>query len=358
MIRKAAIILSLMLNVGILSAEICVSQTPYGLTINSEYGTYTVQEPVIMELLKSKPMERLKHVWQYGITCYARKKPDFTRYDHSVGVFLLLRHFNAPIEEQIAGLLHDVSHTVFSHVGDVLFKHTASAYSYQDSIHEWFLEKTGITAILSSYGLEDCCSEHAKKSMRMLEQDKPDLGADRIDYLLRGGLADGIITQQDVNTVLKDLCFEQGLWICQSIESAKIIGNISLILSEQLFSSPMNAFTYECAAQALSRALDIELISVDDVHFGTDDAIWTKLHDCKDHQIRTAISKIENYEKHFTLANEHAYTKHYNVKFFGVDPWVKVNNTIKRLSTLDYTYAYAYETIKETAKKGFCILHL
>jgi len=48
-----------------------------------------------------------------------------TRFDHSVGVMLLIRKLGAGsspasalLKEQVAALLHDVSHTAFSHVID------------------------------------------------------------------------------------------------------------------------------------------------------------------------------------------------------------------------------------------------
>ena len=44
-----------------------------------------------------------------------------TRYEHSVGVMLLARRVGGGLREQVAALLHDVSHTAFSHVIDHVF---------------------------------------------------------------------------------------------------------------------------------------------------------------------------------------------------------------------------------------------
>src|SRR5579862_5825782 len=80
--------------------------------VATPYGNFNVHEPVLLELFDSPALVRLKGVRQYGVTYYADKK-EYNRYEHSVGVWAILRRFNARLEEQIAGLLHDVSHTVF-----------------------------------------------------------------------------------------------------------------------------------------------------------------------------------------------------------------------------------------------------
>ena len=92
-------------------------------TINTIYGKFVITEPILIDLLASKAMQRLKKVHQFGISHYVQKGSDYTRYDHSVGVFALLRRYNQSLPEQISGLLHDVSHTIFSHVADYLFQH-------------------------------------------------------------------------------------------------------------------------------------------------------------------------------------------------------------------------------------------
>src|SRR5690242_7788429 len=85
------------------------------------YGTFEIQEPVIIDLLESQAMQRLKKINQHGINDVVNPEYAFSRYDHSVGVFILTRMFGGSLEEQVAALLHDVSHTVFSHVGDLIF---------------------------------------------------------------------------------------------------------------------------------------------------------------------------------------------------------------------------------------------
>lgn len=355
MIRKI-LFLSLLLFIPFLHAEISIVKNENGLSLNTEYGVFDIQEKVLIDLIECPAMQRLKHISQYGVVRYARGKDDFSRFEHSIGVFALLRRFNARLEEQIAGLLHDASHTVFSHVGDLVFNHYFNRYSYQDDIHEWFLQITGVTAILQQHGFPTCCSEHAKKSMRMLEQDKPDLCIDRIEYSMRGGLCEGILTQQDVNHILDNLYFENGLWICADLETAHKLGHTALALSENIFGSAWNIFIYKHAAQALIRALDMQLITIDDIHFSTDAQVWQTLKNSNDALIVSCINKVEQYADYFTIGDVHNHTMHYNVKFLGVNPWVETDAGIERLSMLDTSFAQEYERVGQQAKQGWYLI--
>jgi HD superfamily phosphohydrolase len=89
------------------------------------YGSFRIEEPVILDLIKSKPIQRLKDIEQGGyIPLYYNPKSlplnkiSHSRFEHSLVVFLLLKKFKASLVEQIAGLIHDASHAAFSHCID------------------------------------------------------------------------------------------------------------------------------------------------------------------------------------------------------------------------------------------------
>ena len=83
------------------------------------HGEHTISEPVLVDLLQSPALHRLIHVRQHGITSLVGLSPKITRFEHSVGAFLLVRRLKASLEEQVTALLHDISHTTLSHVIDV-----------------------------------------------------------------------------------------------------------------------------------------------------------------------------------------------------------------------------------------------
>jgi HD superfamily phosphohydrolase len=85
------------------------------------YGKHQISDKVIIELIKSPALKRLKKIQQSGYFHPFFKGANFSRFEHSIGDYLLLKIYGAPIEEQIAGLIHDVSHLTFSHCIDYVF---------------------------------------------------------------------------------------------------------------------------------------------------------------------------------------------------------------------------------------------
>jgi len=77
------------------------------------YAKVEITSPVLLELIKSKSMQRLKKIAQHGIPNKYYHYAGGNRFDHCVGVMLLLKRLGTTEEEQVAGLLHDVSHTAF-----------------------------------------------------------------------------------------------------------------------------------------------------------------------------------------------------------------------------------------------------
>ena len=79
----------------------------------------------LREFAATPPMQRLKQV---GMNCgceytrfprFAEIGP-YSRYDHSLGVALIVWHFTGSVEQTLAGLFHDVTTPVFAHVVDFL----------------------------------------------------------------------------------------------------------------------------------------------------------------------------------------------------------------------------------------------
>src|SRR5512136_89386 len=117
------------------------------------YGTVAIHEPVLIELTQTAAMQRLHGILQHGITGLIGVTRPTTRLEHSLGVMLLVRRLGAPLEEQIAALLHDVSHTAFSHVIDYVFGDHDSQSYHEDKKAE-YMAGTDLPAVLARHGYD------------------------------------------------------------------------------------------------------------------------------------------------------------------------------------------------------------
>lgn len=323
--------------------------------IDTIYGTYDVTEPVLLELLQSDAMRRIQHVEHTGIGYFVRDPYRFTRYDHCVGVWIITRIFGAEVQEQVAALLHDASHTAFSHVGDMVFDHHGPD-SYQDAIHESYIKQTDAYAILQKYDMSHVVSDAAKETFNILEQDLPDLCADRIEYNLHAGLLEKLFTQDDVMRILSHIHYDAGRWFFDDIDAAYQFGMATVCLTRDVWGSAWNGFINQCCARALKRALQINLITLHDMHFGTDQNIWDKLIASSDQIIAYNIACCKQYDAAHEVVSEHdVYDYYYRPKCRAVNPWITTEDGFKRLTELRADYADAYQQLQDACKAGYYI---
>ena len=154
------------------------------------YGEFHLHESVLIDLIHSQAVQRLHGVLQHGITGLLGITRDTSRYEHSLGVMLLVRYLGASLEEQIAALLHDISHTAFSHVIDYVFDGHLEQ-SYHEIHKETYMAGTDLPDILAGYGYDWHDFLH-EEHYGLLEQASPALCADRLDYFLRDSLDLGL----------------------------------------------------------------------------------------------------------------------------------------------------------------------
>src|SRR3972149_7462439 len=231
------------------------------------YGEFEIKEPVILELMKSAPLQRLKYIDQAGFRALWTKpdvklgKYDHSRFAHSVGVFLLLRKYGAPTEEQIAGLIHDVSHSAFSHCIDyVLAAGSEKEHSHQDNVFKSFVFKTEIPQIISKYGF-DAVYIIDDSHFPLKEKNLPELCADRIDYSLKTAVIFGEISQSDKNYLIEDLGAENSNWIFKDFNSAKKYAELFLKLNTNYYAGLPSAIMFRTVGDYLKYDLQKKYIS-------------------------------------------------------------------------------------------------
>jgi len=98
----------------------------------------------VIQIIKHPAMQRIKKIWISTYGYLYDLKRNATRYDHCLGAYLLLKHFGARDEEQLAGLIHDVSHTALSHVSTYAFLGKYTGAEFHEMQHEKFYVSSGI----------------------------------------------------------------------------------------------------------------------------------------------------------------------------------------------------------------------
>ncbi len=326
------------------------SQTLEPVIINTLYGNATITEPVLIELLHSQAFNRLYNINQYGVMKFLKPEQSYTRSQHSIGVLYLLRHFNASLEEQVMGLLHDVSHTAFSHVADFLFDTIQDKYSYQDTIFEWYIEHTDLKEILERYDLGWITALCVRDHFKMLKDDLPNLCADRLEYNLYGGYLENVLTQEDIVLIVNALEYKNEHWVFNDYVAAKMFADVVLYLSTNIWCADWNCYVYSETARLLKHALITHLITNDDLIFSDDATIWNRLHTAASHDalIAEQLTRIMDYQKSFTLATEIEYDYSTRGKFRWIDPLVMTKAGPQPLSSIDRSFK---ETIEEQKKR-------
>ena len=157
------------------------------------YGELKVEDPGVQALIDCPTFRRLQGIKQAGPSALAFPFKTVTRFEHSLGVYLLLGKLGADRREQVAGLLHDISHTAFSHAVDFVFD--SEHQDHHEGLKPEFLARPDIVAVLAELGYKP--EEFFDDAVYpLLEQPLPGLCADRLDYFFRDSLACSVTTPE------------------------------------------------------------------------------------------------------------------------------------------------------------------
>ncbi len=308
--------------------------------VDRVYGKFEITEPVILELINSAPLQRLKDIDQAGYRPLWVKPDaetgeyDHSRFAHSVGVYLLLRKYGAPFEEQIAGLIHDVSHSAFSHCIDyVLDSGSEKEHNHQDNLFDSYIRKTEIPEIIKKYGfdLEYILDD---KNLPLKEKNLPDLCADRIDYSLKTAVIFDELDDKNKKYLLDNLTTENNNWVFRDFESAKKYAELFLKLNTDYYAGLASAIMFRTVGDCLRYALQKEYISEGDL-YATDKLVIDKIEVFldKDERLKLLFDRMNN--KVRIINDPDNYDASVFCKSRVVDPLFKEDQEIKRVSEVD-----------------------
>lgn len=337
-----------------IAAVFLVCFSTYAQEVSTIFGNLDEQNPIAIKLLNHDVLHRLKYIDQSGPNIYISDDcPEYSRYDHSLGVYALLKRYKVSIEEQMAGLMHDTSHTVFSHLADYILQGPAEHInSYQDTIYDSFLTQFGIHKILSEYNLtlQDISPKNPK--FTALEQELPDMNADRIEYNLHTALLFKDLEMTEIEQILAVLHFENSQWYFTDLIQAKKFAKLSTYYTRNFWGGHKNAATYSITGSMLKYAIKNHIVTSQEFHTGTDLLVINKLRDSNDAIIQSMFKILNKIEEHYIVVSKNDFDVHFQVKMRGIDPLVLSNNNLKRLSKICVNFKQELQITSELAKHG------
>ena len=309
---------------------------------DSVYGETQINEPVLIELINSKPLLRMKGVYNAGILRKVIFRKQLTRFEHCVGVMILLRKKGASLEEQIAGLLHDIPHTAFSHAIDYVYKN--KEHNFHEKFHEKIINESEIPLILKKYNF-DTKRMMDEKNFSLLERSSPDLCADRIDYTLKE-FKEINKDAEKINEYINSIVVFENEFYFNNAQTALEFSKDFLEMI-QSWASPLEIAIVETLALALKKSLNANIITQEDL-FTTDQEVLDKIYASKDKEIIQLLEMINPSIK--VVEDEKNFDYYSKEKLRFIDP--KVLPTKKRVSEIYPEYKELIEKHKEILSRG------
>ena len=246
-------------------------------------------------------------------------------------------------ELKIAGMLHDVSHTAFSHMTDWLDGQNIQEDG-QDKNHDWFIRQSELPAILGKYGydVDRMCDPHL---FGLLERDAPDLCADRVDYALRESTPDVI------DACTPHITAHGGQIVFTNKEAATAFGNHYSHLQNTVWGGFESASRYRLLGDALTIGIDEGVVTHKDLWL-TDEVVLEKLATSRDTRVATILSLLLLP----SLSHLPCVAKPLFKKFRHVDPLYLEDGELLRLSEQDTGYKTLLDSKRAENENGLFIV--
>jgi len=384
-------------NSGYHEPLVKITETDNGLDLESFlYGKLSLDkqfsnENALIEIINNSYFKRLFNINQYGLSVYgSHKKTLFNNYakidaysrgDHSINMAIILYKNNRPLKEIICALLHDATHTKFSHLGDTLIRNILcnkelktdpiiaemskfitnekDVTAIQDMIFEWFFDKTGFTETLKKYKIE--VKDILTENNSAVKQKSPNICADNLEYTLTGCFLAGDLNKEEVNQIIKSLIIDdKGNWLFQenAQEIAKNFGVIAMMFDLKNAAAYWNPILNYYGAILLEKVIEKNIIAIEDLIFApnlTDKDIWEKIKSYtnknKDEELSYLIERIKSpkdyYDKSYDeLANGLFCIK---PKLRFINPYIENQDYLTKINE-EFNYLYSFYSDKYSSE--------
>lgn len=247
-------------------------QSENAFNIEEYYKILCPEFPIFLKKYIELPiMQRLSGI---GLLCGTdwtslyKNRFFYSRLDHSVGVALIIWNFTKDKTQTIAGLLHDVSTTVFSHVSDFRKGDALTQTSTEEPTTKMILSDSALCKLLESDGIEpkDVVDYHLYP---IADNEIPSLSADRLEYMYPSGLAlDGSWSFEEIAKTYNDLI------ILKNEENKEELGFKTIEMAElycktfcmigHILQLNENKLSLQLLSQIMSKAVELDVLQEED----------------------------------------------------------------------------------------------
>jgi HD superfamily phosphohydrolase len=290
------------------------------------YGEVAIGDRAVLEVVNTPTFQRLRGVRQAGPSAIAFPFKNVTRFEHSLGVYQLLGRLGAGFQERVAGLLHDISHTAFSHAVDFLV--TSEEQDHHESLKPVMLDRPDLARAIEKLGFRPR-DFYDDTRYPLLERPLPLLCADRLDYFLRDGLACKVLTPSDTDQILSHLAVIDATIVITDLAVARRAAALFDQMNRDWWASPTEAFIYNEFADVLREGFRRAIIDEADL-MTEDEQVLAKLDASASTLIATKLAQI----RRFDPSRVEGYRPRVVPKARWLDPPVQVGEGFRRMSEL------------------------
>ncbi|MDD6467107.1 MAG: HD domain-containing protein [Erysipelotrichaceae bacterium] len=238
----------------------------------------------IQEFANTSTMQRLQEV---GMNCGCeytsfplfKNIAPYSRYDHSIGVALIVWHFTQDPKQTIAGLLHDIATPVFAHTIDFLNDDHVKQESTEERTRTMIEESSEICDLLTKYQieLEDVVDYH---KYPIADNDSPKLSADRLEYTLGNLWNYGFCEIEELNRYYQNLVVgineDQEVELMFQNSNIGIAFNHRVMQTSNIYIADEDRFAMQALANLIKEAVQLQVICKEDLYL-TEPYIINKL---------------------------------------------------------------------------------
>lgn len=343
------------------------SQTKKSFDIEEYYKILCPEFPNFLKKYIELPiMQRLSGI---GLLCGTdwtslyKNRFFYSRLDHSVGVALIILNFTKNKTQTIAGLLHDVSTTVFSHVSDFRKGDALTQTSTEEPTTKMILSDSALCKLLESDGIEpkDVVDYHIYP---IADNEIPSLSADRLEYMYPSGLAlDGSWTFEEIAKTYNDLI------ILKNEENKEELGFKTIEMAElyckkfcmigHILQLNENKLCLQLLSQIMSKAVELDVLQEEDFMTLSESKIIEKIESfiskktlsLEEQKFATMyntfrkMTKVEHTNQ--KLPEDNYFCVSLKVKQRYINPLVKVGTNSQQAKRLSEVSDFANKLIKD-----------